>query len=360
MVKKTRFLTVTSTIEKKLKSDPVEEFSADDGPLTENILESTVQMNEHTLDGSITTLNTIHVTDSLETPELETITESFSITQTKLKTQILPIVFEKKNETVQVTLVQTYDYTSLITLTQTVWPGKDNFSPSKNFKDFSGILDEAGSEINLDLDFADEGNFGQYDVKPNHNSKLELKGVGNSTDIKGTINYSDQLMNSENSIVSFIAPSNNVITTTRPIIKIETVWESYVVPLMRGTDTILRTLSKSIGVIEKTEISTEVSTILSPMSQFPYSLNPFYNPLLALPQQQLITSTSIFDTFVTETSSKVLKLTFGARTAYTTIFSTSVVPTGVTKLITATLPAQNQGSFPNYFPPPYPPFAYVG
>lgn len=358
MVKKTRFLTVTSTIEKKLKSDPVEEFSADDGPLTENILESTVQMNEHTLDGSITTLKTIHVTDSLETPELETITESFSITQTKLKTQILPIVFEKKNETVQVTLVQTYDYTSLITLTQTVWPGKDNFSPSKNFKDFSGILDEAGSEINLDLDFADEGNFGQYDAKPNHNSKLELK--GNSTDIKGVINYSDQLMNSENSIVSFIAPSNNVITTTRPIIKIETVWESYVVPLMRGTDTILRTLSKSIGVIEKTEISTEVSTILSPMSQFPYSLNPFYNPLLALPQQQLITSTSIFDTFVTETSSKVLKLTFGARTAYTTIFSTSVVPTGVTKLITATLPAQNQGSFPNYFPPPYPPFAYVG
>lgn len=358
MVKKTRFLTVTSTIEKKLKSDPVEEFSADDGPLTENILESTVQMNEHTLDGSITTLKTIHVTDSLETPELETITESFSITQTKLKTQILPIVFEKKNETVQVTLVQTYDYTSLITLTQTVWPGKDNFSPSKNFKDFSGILDEAGSEINLDLDFSDEGNFGQYDAKPNHNSKLELK--GNSTDIKGAINYSDQLMNSENSIVSFIAPSNNVITTTRPIIKIETVWESYVVPLMRGTDTILRTLSKSIGVIEKTEISTEVSTILSPMSQFPYSLNPFYNPLLALPQQQLITSTSIFDTFVTETSSKVLKLTFGARTAYTTIFSTSVVPTGVTKLITATLPAQNQGSFPNYFPPPYPPFAYVG
>lgn len=317
-------------------------------------------MNEHTLDGSITTLKTIHVTDSLETPELETITESFSITQTKLKTQILPIVFEKKNETVQVTLVQTYDYTSLITLTQTVWPGKDNFSPSKNFKDFSGILDEAGSEINLDLDFADEGNFGQYDVNPNQNSKLDLKGKGNSTDIKGSINYPDQLMNSENSIVNFISPSNNVITSTRPIIKTETVWESYVVPLMRGTDTILRTLSKSIGVIEKTEISTEVSTIISPMSQFPYSLNPFYNPLLALPQQQFITSTSIFDTFITETSSKVLKLTFGARTAYTTIFSTSVVPTGVTKLITATLPVQNQGSFPNYFSPPFPPFAYVG
>lgn len=360
-MKKTRFLTVTSTIEKKLKSDPVEEYSVDDGPLTENILESTVQMNnEHTLDGSIITLKPILITDSVETPELETITESFSITQTKLKTQILPVIFEKKNETVQVTLVQTYDYTSLITLTQTVWPGRDNFSPSKNFKDFSGILDEAGSEINLDLDFADEGNFGQYDVKPNHNSKIELKGIANSTDNKGPINYPDQLMHSENTIVNFNAPSNSVIVSTRPIIKLETVWESYVVPLVRGTDSILRTLSKSIGVIEKTEFTTETSTILTPMSQFPYSLNPFYNPLLAIPQQQLITSTSIFDTFVTETSSKVLKLTFGARTAYTTIFSTSVVPTGVTKLITATLPVQNPGSFPNYFPPPYPPFPYLG
>ncbi|KAH8413722.1 hypothetical protein KR222_004879, partial [Zaprionus bogoriensis] len=359
VVKKTRFLTVTSTIEKKLKSDPIEEYSADDGPLTENILDSTVQMNDHSLDGSITTLKAIYITDSPETPELDTITESFSITQTKLKTQILPIILEKKNETIQITLVQTYDYTSFITVTQTIFPLKDNFSPSKNFKDFSGILDEAGSEINLDLDFADEGNFGQYDVKPN---RMELKGESNSTNNKVhlPLNKSDPLNISENPIVNVLSPMNSVVTSTRPIIKLETIWESYVVPLVRGTDSILRTLSKSIGVVEKTEYATEFSTILSPMSHYPYSLNPFYNPLLPIPPQQLITSTSIFETLVTETSSKVLKLTFGARTAYTTIFSTMVVPTGVTKLITATLPVQNTGSFPNYFPPPYPPFAYVG
>ncbi|KAH8261585.1 hypothetical protein KR044_011880, partial [Drosophila immigrans] len=355
LVKKTRFLTITSTIEKTLKTDQIEEYSKDDGPLSENILESTVAMNEPSLDGSISTLKPIYITDSLETPELETITDSFTITQTKLRTQILPIIFEKKNETVQITLVQTFDYTSLVTVTQTISPFRDNFIPAKNFKDFAAILDEAGSELNLDLEFGDEGNGGQFE------GKVKLEAKGNST--IGLPNISSEKLNIPDiSVLNPLNPNNNVITSTRPVIKLETLWESYVVPLVRGTESVLRTLSKSVGVVEKTEYITEVSTLpVLPMSQYPYSINPFYNPLLQLPQQQLITSTSILNTLVTATSSKVLKLTFGARTAYTTIFSTSVVPTEVTQLITATLPVQNQGAFPNYYPPPpYPPFGYVG
>ncbi|XP_062134633.1 probable serine/threonine-protein kinase nek3 [Drosophila sulfurigaster albostrigata] len=354
LVKKTRFLTITSTIEKTLKTDQIEEYSKDDGPLSENILESTMAMNEPSLDGSISTLKPIYITDSLETPELETITDSFSVTQTKLRTQILPIIFEKKNETVQITLVQTFDYTSLVTVTQTISPFRDNFIPAKNFKDFAAILDEAGSELNLDLEFGDEGNGGQFE------GKVKLESKGNSTNIIPNI-QSEKINIPEISVLNPLNPSNNLITSTRPVIKLETIWESYVVPLVRGTDSVLRTLSKSVGVVEKTEYITEVSTLpVLPMSQYPYSINPFYNPLLQLPQQQLITSTSILNTLVTATSSKVLKLTFGARTAYTTIFSTSVVPTEVTQLITATLPVQNQGAFPNYYPPPYPPFGYVG
>lgn len=363
LVKKTRFLTITSTIEKTLKTAQIEEYSSDDGPLSENILESTIPMIEPTLDGSISTLKPIYITDSLETPELETITDSFTVTQTKLRTQILPIIFEKKNETVSITLVQTFDYTSLLTVTQTISPFGDNFIPAKNFKDFAAILDEAGSELNLDLEFGDEGNAGQFDAKINPNNKSEPKGVLNATNILPNIqiNSSEKLNSPEISVLNPLNPSNNVITSTRPVIKLETIWESYVVPLQRGTDSILRTLSKSVGVIEKTDYITEVSTLpILPMSQFPYSINPFYNPLLGLPQQQFITQTSILNTLITATSSKVLKLTFGARTAYTTIFSTSVVPTEVTQLITATLPAQNSGSFPNYYPPPFPPFAYVG
>ncbi|ALC42659.1 CG16786 [Drosophila busckii] len=350
LVKKTRFLTVTSTIEKTIKHDHTDEYSVNDGPLTENILESSTQITQPSIDDSITTLRAVHCTDCLETPELETITESFSITQTKLKTQILPIILEKRNETIQITLVQTYDYTSLITVTQTISPIGDHFIPSKNFKDFEGILDEAGSEINLDLEFGDEGNFGKSEKSPfNSTSAKPLEPLTNLS----------QISKPEIPVIN-----NSVITSTRPVIKLETMWESYIVPLVRGTESILRTLSKSVGVVEKTEYVTDVSTIIPasqfPVSQFPYSLNPFYNPLLPIPPQQLVTSTAIYETMITATSSKVLKLTFGARTAYTTIFSTSVVPSAVTKLITATLPVQNSVSFPNYYPPPYPPFAYVG
>ncbi|XP_043948385.1 uncharacterized protein LOC108026943 isoform X3 [Drosophila biarmipes] len=354
VVKKTRFLTVTSTIEKVIQEEHTKEYSEDDGPLTENILEATASTDDKTLAGSVTTLKPIYLGEEAETPSLETVTESFSITHTKLKTQILPVVFEKRNETIQVTLVQTYDYTSLITVTQTISPLSEDFNPSKNFKDFEGSLDEAGSEINLDLEFGDEDNTGKFDAKIKPKNKMEVK--SNVTNpliplIPESISFPETLQ-------------NNVITSTRPVIKLETIWESHVVPLVRGTETIMRTLSKSVGVVEKTEYVTEVATISmpTPSSQYPFSINPFvpFNPLLPLPPQQLITSTEIQQSMVTETSSKVLKLTFGARTAYTTIFSTSVVPTAVTRLITATIPGQPGQSFPNYYPPPYNPFAYVG
>ncbi|XP_017045274.1 uncharacterized protein LOC108090883 [Drosophila ficusphila] len=353
VVKKTRFLTVTSTIEKVIQEEHTKEYSEDDGPLTENILEATASTEDKTLSGSVTTLKTIYLGEETETPNLETITESFSITQTKLKTQILPIVFEKRNETIQVTLVQTYDYTSLITVTQTISPLSEDFSPSKNFKDFEGSLDEAGSEINLDLEFGDEDNTGKFDAKIKPKNKVDIKSNVTNPLIPDLVSFPE-------------TQQNNLITSTRPVIKLETLWESHVVPLVRGTETIMRTLSKSIGVVEKTEYVTDVATISMPVpsSQYPFSISPFnpFNPILAIPPQQLITSTEVQQSMVTETSSKVLKLTFGARTAYTTIFSTSVVPTAVTKLITATIPIPGQPgqSFPNYYPPPYNPFAYVG
>ncbi|XP_030387368.1 cell wall protein DAN4 [Scaptodrosophila lebanonensis] len=363
VVKKTRFLTVTSTIEKVIKDEHTEEYSEDDGPLTENILDLATKPSPVALDGSVTTLNPIFISDSSETPILETVTESYSITQTKLKTQILPIINEKLNETKLFTLIQTYDYTSLITVTQTLSPLGDSFNPSKNFKDFEGNLDEAGSEFNLDLEFGDEDNTEQFEFKAK--SKL----ADPKTGVNATDNYQiGTLSNLEKNqvplpIINTLNPQNSVITSTRPVIKMETIWESYVVPLIKGTDTILRTLSKSVGVAEKTDYVTEISTVMLPATQFPFSINPYnpYNPLLPIPPQpHLITSTEILQTTLTETNSKVLKLTFGARTAYTTIYSTAVKPTAVTRLVTTALPIQNTASFPNYYPHPFPPFAYVG
>lgn len=64
---------------------------------------------------------------------------------------------------------------------------------------------------------------------------------------------------------------------------------------------------------------------------------------------------------MTETRSKILKLTFGAKTAYTTLFSTNIVPTILTTYITQSLPViQPTAAFPGYFPAPYGINPYVG
>ena len=58
---------------------------------------------------------------------------------------------------------------------------------------------------------------------------------------------------------------------------------------------------------------------------------------------------------------QVLKLTFGAKTAYTTLFSTRVVPTLLTTYLTANVPVQPTAApFPGYFPAPFPSYPYVG
>nr|CAD7593743.1 unnamed protein product [Timema genevievae] len=101
-VKNTRYITVTSTIEKSLEPD-----STSSEPLTENLLASTtapIYAKESTLplDSSIATLPPIALAGDVETPPLETLTESFSTTQLLLKTHILPVVRGGSNTTRQV------------------------------------------------------------------------------------------------------------------------------------------------------------------------------------------------------------------------------------------------------------------
>nr|CAD7205271.1 unnamed protein product [Timema douglasi] len=101
-VKNTRYITVTSTIEKSLEPD-----STSSEPLTENLLASTtapIYAKESTLplDSSIATLPPIALAGDVETPPLETLTESFSTTQLQLKTHILPVVRGGSNTTRQV------------------------------------------------------------------------------------------------------------------------------------------------------------------------------------------------------------------------------------------------------------------
>lgn len=314
-MKKTRFITVTSTIEKTLTPDPTE-VQIPDGPLTENILAPSTREVNFLRDTQVTTLKPFHITDNAETPSLETVVDSFSTTVKKLRTQVLPIVYDVNNDTTYITLTQTYDITSLITVTKTLSPLETDL-PLRSFTDFGANLDEAGSEINLELEFGDEDNGEkEKDEKP-YRAKLS-------------------------DIADLFGKSSNL--TAEEIQRIA-LWK-----LQNGSQQFSSLLIPSVP-----QFTPEPT-----LPQFP-PISPTINPfLLPLQQFQTITSSIVHETIATQTNSKVLKLTFGARTAYTTIFSSAVVPTRATSYITTSIPVQaTPPGFPGYFPPPYPQY-YLG
>jgi hypothetical protein len=115
---------------------------------------------EHNLpiDSSIATLPPIALGTDVETPPLETKIETFSTTQELLKTHILPVI-RGGNDTTLYTLVQSYHVTRYVTATKTLPPMEVyQFVPSKTLNEFNTRLEEAGSELHLELDFGDENN----------------------------------------------------------------------------------------------------------------------------------------------------------------------------------------------------------
>lgn len=326
-----------------------------------------------------------------------------------LKTHILPVLREDGGNATSYTLTQTYMITRLVTATKTLPPmDAYHFNPSKALKEFNSKLDEAGSELNLELDFGDD-NESDDDESVRHElpEDLDLANIGSIFDIsevdkshipeghlrpKKKISHKiqteapqllqqqyqqqqpqstpDTLMQTlshdqlqQLALLRLLNPGAaaqipQVITTSKPIIKLETVYESHVIPVFNGVSTSFSTISRPVATVSKTEY--EIGTSALPQLPIP---PPPINPLFQQPQQfQITTAPIIQQTMVTETQSKILKLTFGAKTAYTTLFSTNVVPTLLTTFVTQSVPIvqQTAAAFPGYFPAPYAPYPYVG
>lgn len=145
------------------------------------------------------------------------------------------------------------------------------------------------------------------------------------------------------------ASAPQVITTSKPIIKLETVYESHLIPLFNGLSTSYSTLSRPIATVSKTEYEVVTSTVTNPLPPVPINpLNPFAPPQFSITSAPVVQSTS-----VTATESKVLKLTFGAKTAYTTLYSTRVVPTVLTTYLTTSVPVVPTAAYPGFFPGPF-------
>jgi hypothetical protein len=273
-----------------------------------------------------------------------------------------------------------------------------HFVPSKTLNEFNTHLEEAGSELHLELEFGDENNQDD-DEKPGAlralQPDIDLANIGSDFDLsdvdktripEGHIRLKKAQSTPPKAASSPETPPTpaltpeqvqqlallrllnpaaaaaipQVVTTSRPVLKVETVYESHVLPVINGATTSYSTISRPVATVSKTEYEYGTSTLpalpVPPVNQ----LNPLF------PQQQhqqfAITSTPVVtQTVVTETDSKILKLTFGAKTAYTTLLSTKVVPTVLTTYVTASIPVQPSApAFPGYFPAPYPQYPFVG
>lgn len=416
-MRNTRYITVTSTFEKTLDPEPTSTSILTE-PLTENILATTAHLDkEHNLlDSSIATLPPIYLSSDQETPPLETLTETFSTTQLMLKTHILPVIRDGGNST-SYTLIQTYHVTRLVTATKTLPPVEAyHFNPSKALKEFNTRLDEAGSELNLELEFGDDENEDEdSQIQKELPFDSDLSSIGLDFDLsevdKSNIpdgqlrtkkkhhrpepphqqpqlyqpqqqqqqlfhqQQQQQQLNNEQlqqlAILRLYNPNvqlpPQLQPSAQPILKYETVFESHVIPIYNGHTTSFSTISRPVATLTKTEYETMTSTQTPQQQQQqlqpippPQQLNPFQQQPQQ-PQYQLTTAPIVTQTMVTEVKSKILKLTFGAKTAYTTLFSTAVVPTLLTTYITQSVQVQpTAAAFPGFFPAPFAPYPYVG
>ncbi|KAL1506761.1 hypothetical protein ABEB36_006064 [Hypothenemus hampei] len=398
-VKNTRYITVTSTFEKSLETSEPTPTLAPTEPLTENILATTSNYaKDNNLDSSVATLPPIYLASDIATPPLETLTETFSTTQTMLKTHILPVI-RSVNDTTSSTLVQTYLITRLVTATKTLPPMEAyHFNPSKTLNEFNSRLDEAGSELHLELEFGDN-NEQDEDGQPRKvlPADLDLANIGTDFKLPETdeAKIAQELKNRKKAqkkpavnelqlmqqnlspdqlqqlallrLLNPAAAQGQVITTSKPVLKVETIYETHVLPVTQGHNTILSTISKIRGTFTKTDYEFGTSTIApafpQPIPQIPQipPINPLFPQPGAHPQFTVTSSPIVQSTIVTQTNSKVLKLTFGAKTALTTVFSTTVVPTLLTTYMTASVPiVAPTAAFPGYFPAPFPAYPYVG
>ncbi|GLH05532.1 Uncharacterized protein GBIM_11113 [Gryllus bimaculatus] len=416
-VKNTRYITVTSTFAKTLTIEPTSAATAAGGataaaaapgeePLTENLLASTLAPHydrREPLDSSIATLPPIALAGDASTPPLETLTETFSTTQLLLKTHILPVIRDGTNTT-RYTLVQSYHVTRLVTALKTLPPMEVyHFVPSKTLTDLNTRLEEAGSELHLELDFGEDEEK-EAEERPLAALRalapdLDLANVGSDFDLADVDRArlpelqqhlrlkkaqkpdgapQNQLQQQQPqpqfspeqlqqlALLRFLNPAAaaalpQVITTSRPVVKVETLYESHVIPVFNGQQTSYSTISRPVATVSKTDF--EVATTTLPLPPVVPPVVP-QNPLFPNQQQQQFAITSsplVTQTVVTATDSKVLKLTFGAKTAYTTLYSTRLVPTMLTTYLTGSVAVQPTApAFGGFFPPAYPQFPFVG
>jgi len=178
---------------------------------------------------------------------------------------MLPIIYAG-NSTTRLTLVQTYNIARMVTATKTL-PPMDiyQFIPSKTLNEFNSKLDEAGSELHLELDFGDDERDDEDVPKRvvvsnnDPDTDLDIFKSASPSKIKSDVaisNNAEPQLTSEQAqqlalLKYFGQPQPQVITTSRPVVILETLYESHVIPVVNSGNTIYSTLTRPVGTVPR-------------------------------------------------------------------------------------------------------------
>ncbi|CAL8081364.1 unnamed protein product [Orchesella dallaii] len=354
-VKNTRYITVTKTFTRE-PIQPTLASSIDDATI-ENIL-ATKPAYEKILEGSsdVATLPVIHLSGDMATPPLETITQSFSTTQLMLKTSILPVLYD--GVTTLFTLTQSYFVTRLVTAHKTVPPMElFQFVPTKSLTEFNTALQEAGSEHSEQLlgseDSDDPETVYAHIIAPPD----ELTSLG--------ADFDPSTMDDK---IPKISPPRSKGAIARP--ESEKPAQSALGPPSNAALG-LNGLADQLGLtaeqlaflqfLKAQKQPTQAPTL--PNNFFAQQLVPNAVPGSAAPLLQLTSSPVVVDTTTTIVESKTLRIQFGAKPTYTTLYSTKIVPTRMTSYVTMSVAVAPTAAAPianPFFNPAAFPLAYLG
>ena len=331
--KNTRFVTFTKTFTKSIEPTGVlsSKNTLDDAlyetPLFENILDEPRE---------VATLPPIDVNEGDVTALLSTVTDTFSTTETMLKTSVLPVV--QAGETASYTLTQTYLITRVVTAVKTVPPVEAfSFIPENSLNEFNDKLLAEGTENDAallpgELEYDENG---ETRVKPPPGFKLPGPALSELAGGKFNPDALEQQLHPE-----FAAALKNRNQAAQPSLQStkQTLPSNPTLPTPGLTPEQLQQLA--------------YIRLMNPYAAAAFGFPGFQQQ----PQVTVTSSPVVFTTDITTTSTRLLRVIFNARPIITTVTNTEVVHTTTTTYETSTVTLTPQiGSFPG-FPFPGVPF----
>jgi len=356
----------------------------DELPLAENILATTTPIESIFKDSSDTaTLPAIIVAATESEPvSLETVTETFSTTETRQKTSILPYL--RGGETSLMTLTQTYSITRIVVAVKTLPPlHLYQFIPSKTLTDVNTRLLEAGSEnrhrlLEGELEFSDneELSSSEEDDGPVEKrlpaptdflaSDADLSSIGTDFDLSSM----DKHIELQPSLVSSTDATESAHLTRTPPLNLpnfnlgqsaQANRQPLDAQVLSAEQMQQLALLRYINPYAAAGLPFGYGGLPGAMGGFGALNNvaadpagvqsaeygtttPNSNPLFGQ-QFSVVSSPVVTEVTTTTTQLRVYRIIFRAQTTFTTVTSTSIFPTTVTSYVSSTVAVQ-----PTHFP----------